>query len=144
MVGRSIAGGSIFLRMFIRISIRGWGGMKYYVQGSGYSILCNEPFARALQDEQERYRGTGGASEHNSHFGFVPAFYDLVDERLYLSTYRDGSQASVHVLEGLPEKLRRRDHYQRDLVVGFLRGNRFYTREQAAGLIEKLRLQATA
>ena len=118
--------------------------MKYYVQGCGYSILRNEAFGKALQDERERYRDTGGASEHNGHFGFVPAFYDLVEERLYLSTYRDGRPAAVHVLEGLPERLRQRNHYQRDLVVGFLRGNKFYTREQAAGLIAKLRLKASA
>jgi hypothetical protein len=92
-----------------------------------------------LRRENRAWRGTGGVSDGNRRSGFLPAFKDTASGNVYLARYADGTPAPMHLLEGLPEDLViRRDATGRtaavkgSLVAGFLRGGRFYTREQAA------------
>jgi hypothetical protein len=92
-----------------------------------------------LRRENRAWRGTGGTSEGNPRGEFLPAFRDTASGKTYLARYADGTPAPMHLLDGLPEELViRRDATGRtvavkgSLVAGFLRGGRFYTREQAA------------
>ena len=62
---------------------------------------------------------------------FVPAYYDSATETVYLSRYSDGTVAAVHVLDGIPAALSDK------VIVGFVRDNRFYTREQAAEILQE-------
>jgi len=69
--------------------------------------------------------------------GFAPAYYDSATETVYLSRYSDGSKAPVHVLDGIPCNLfpdgnEKSGELPDTIIVGFVRDNRFYTREQAA------------
>lgn len=94
---------------------------------------------RILSAQNERFKGTGGISEENRANGFVPAFLDTSTGAVHLSRYADGRLAPVHLLDGLPAGLIvRRTSTHRALsvdpcvITGFVRRNRFYTREQAA------------
>jgi len=81
----------------------------------------------------------GRCSSENRNSGFRPAFHDLATGISYLSRYADGSPAPFHLLDGLPQRLLERTGKQQrltattpSLIAGFLRADRFYTREQAA------------
>lgn len=94
---------------------------------------------RVLQDENRRFRGTGGVSAESRPLGFRPAFRDLSTGDVYPARFADGSPAPCHVLDGLPPQLVRcRDAMGRvtkvvtTVVAGFVLADRFYTREQAA------------
>ena len=111
--------------------------------GAGTREQQPKSLVMALTREQlafqtEHYRGTGGTSHDNREQGFVPAFQDAASGQVMVSTYADGRSATVHVLDGLPEEyVLKRDAQGRvvavsDVIVpGFLRGGRFYTRQQA-------------
>lgn len=95
--------------------------------------------AQTLRQQNLRFRGTGGVSAENRSQGFAPAFLDTVTQRIYRSCFADGRPAPMHLLEGLPPCLvAARDALGRVIAVkptvlaGFVRENRFYTREQAA------------
>ena len=95
--------------------------------------------SRGLRQQCRLYRGTGGASEGNRDAGFVPAFLNRDTGETHVSAYADGRCAPVHVLDGLPDGvIVRRNRSGKvtavrgTIVAGFLRGGRFYTREQAA------------
>lgn len=97
---------------------------------------------RKLQEDTERFRGTGGASAGNRQFGFRPAFLDTASGEIHEARYADGRPAPCHLLDGLPEELvARRNADGRVLalkprvVVGFVRAGRFYTREEAAAQV---------
>jgi hypothetical protein len=81
--------------------------------------------------ENLAYAGTGGISRNNAGLGLLPGFLDMRTGRIYRSRYADGSPAPVHLLEGLRE-------IRQYLVAGFIREDRFYTREQAARLAAQL------
>lgn len=92
-----------------------------------------------LARENREFKSTTGISKNNRSLGFIPAFYDSESGRIYLSCNKDGTRAAIHILEGLPEELiLERD--SKDNVVsikpsvmsGFVKNDRFYTREQAA------------
>lgn len=96
-----------------------------------------------LQQENRFFRNTGGVSHHNGAKGFRSAFQDNATGNVYLSRFADGSLAPIHLLDGLPDELvLARDSAGRivtvkeTVVAGFLHAERFYTREQAAGLLE--------
>jgi hypothetical protein len=98
----------------------------------------------ALERENDFFRATGGVSQGNGQHAFCSAFWDSATGRIFLSRFRDGRQASVHVLDGLPEDLvLERDSDGRVLVVkdtvvaGFLHADHFYTREQVSLLLAK-------
>jgi hypothetical protein len=94
---------------------------------------------QVLRRQNRLFAGSAGISQGNHRLGFVPAFRDDCDGRCEISRFADGRPAPVHLLEGLPAAwIGRRDPAGQALatrpgiVAGFLRGGRFYTREQAA------------
>ncbi len=105
---------------------------------------CNQPQvhpvrldARELKRQNHRYAGTGGVSRHSRSQGFSPAFLDTATGTVYMSRFRDGRPAPVHLLEGLPEELVTARTVGRVVVsarvtAGFVRNGQFYTREQTA------------
>lgn len=97
------------------------------------------PGPETLRSENRRYLGSGGRSPENRGAGFRPAFRDSETGRVYESCFGDGRPAPCHLLDGLPDALvLARDDYGRvrgvkpSVVSGFLRGGRFYTRDEAA------------
>jgi hypothetical protein len=92
-----------------------------------------------LRRESQRYRGTRGVSAQAAVVGFLPAFRDEETGETHLSTFADGSLATIHLLEGLPETwVVDRDDAGRiiaikgSIIPGFVRDGRFLTREQLA------------
>jgi hypothetical protein len=92
-----------------------------------------------LQKENERFAGTGGRSEVNRDLGFRPAFFDCATCAIYLSRYRDGRVAPLHLLDGLPDEVvlvraqcGRVVVVKSSLISGFERNGFFYTRAAAA------------
>jgi len=101
--------------------------------------LCNEKLAKENQD----FTGTGGISKENHSLGFSPAFIDTETGKIYLSCNKDGTQAAIHILDGLPEELIIARDLQNNIVSvkpsvtpGFVRDGEFYTRQQAAALVQ--------
>ena len=89
--------------------------------------------------ESPRQAGRLAACEAPHDLGFRPAFLDFATCTVYLSRFRDGRAAPVHLLEGLPEEVVLiRDGAGRvvatksSLIAGFVRGGFFYTRAAAA------------
>ena len=66
---------------------------------------------------------------------FIPAYYDTKTDTVYLSRYKNGSVAPVHVLDSIPDELMRQDAHSgelsRQVIVGFVFNDKFYTRAQA-------------
>ena len=107
---------------------------RFYEKHSSHVLT-----SRGLRQQCRLYQGTGGASEDNRGSGFVPAFLNRDTGETLPSAFADGRMATVHVLDGLPESvIVRRNRTGKvtavrgNIVAGFLRDNRFYTREQAA------------
>ena len=95
--------------------------------------------ARTLRQQNRRFRGTGGVSAENQSLGFAPAFLDTTTHQIYRACFADGRPAPMHLLEGLPPAVvATRDATGRvtalkpTVLAGFVREERFYTREQAA------------
>lgn len=81
----------------------------------------------------------GSIATAQSWMGLLPAFRDLETGETHLSIHADGSPASVHIVDGLPESwvLERRadgriQNVKDSIVAGFVRGGRFYTRAELA------------
>jgi hypothetical protein len=92
-----------------------------------------------LAHENDRYRGTGGVSEESRGFGFRPAFLDRDTLIVYPSRFADGRPGPFHALDGLPDDVvvarnagGRVAAVKASVEAGFLRADRFYSREQAA------------
>lgn len=92
-----------------------------------------------LESENRIYAGTGGISQENRCKGFIPAFYDEETGVVELSRFANGSLAPVHLIEGLPDTwVVERDlngmiqAIKQSVIAGFVRGDFFYTRQQAA------------
>ena len=93
----------------------------------------------ALRLENAAYRDTGGVSQNNRQAGFRPAYRNIRTGQTVISRFADGSQAPIHVLDGLPDDwvvARYEDGRVRrvlaTVVSGFVCRGRFYTREAAA------------
>ena len=110
------------------------------MQAQTQSSHCLSPSVFRQQNHQQRF---GSRSQENRHVGFHPAFQDLSTGRTYLSRFADGSPAPFHLLDGLPTGLLTARTSKADgsplitvlktsVIVGFVRGQRFYTRAQAA------------
>jgi hypothetical protein len=89
------------------------------------------------------YRGTGGVSVENRAFGFLPAFLDRESGQIHLSCDARGIPAAVHQFDGMPAdwivKCGRDGKpcaVKASIVAGFVREGYFFTREQAAQLIQ--------
>lgn len=94
-------------------------------------------------EESLAYRGTGGVSAENRAYGFLPAFLDRDTGRIHLCGAAAANAVTAHGFDGLPEEcVLARDAQGRPyavkatLVVGFERQGYFFTREQAAQLIQ--------
>jgi hypothetical protein len=94
---------------------------------------------RRIDQENQKFRDTGGVSRNNRGAGFHPAFCDMSTGRTELSRLAGGVPAPIHVLCGVPEEwVVARDAagavsaVKTSVVAGFLRDGRFYTREEAA------------
>jgi len=91
--------------------------------------------------ETQKYNGTGGASQGNSEYGFIPAFIDTTQGDIYLSRFSDGRLAAVHLLDGIPEHLiisidgDRVKAVQKSVIAGFVLNDVFYTRDEAAQFV---------
>jgi len=100
----------------------------------------NQPMMKkTLEAENREFRGGGGVSSENRGFGFVPAFMDTRSGQVYRSCFVDGRPAPFHLLDGLPDQvvLSRSANgsvlvVMASVISGFLQGDRFYTREEAA------------
>lgn len=97
---------------------------------------------RLLRAQNIAYAGTGGVSCNNRSAEFVPGYMDTESGVAVVSRFADGRPAPIHVLDGLPEGwIRCRNASgqvsmaRAGVVAGFLRGGRFYTREEAARLL---------
>ncbi|QQS55747.1 MAG: hypothetical protein IPM89_02230 [Candidatus Competibacteraceae bacterium] len=98
--------------------------------------------AGTLRRQNRHFRGTGGVSAENRVLGFAPAFLDTATDQVYRACFADGRPAPMHLLEGLPsDVVAARDPAGRvialkaTVLAGFVRENRFYTREQAAACV---------
>lgn len=91
-----------------------------------------------LEIETRKYRNTGGASQGNGGYGFIPAFKDSADGAIYLSRTAGGELAKLHILDGLPQHLIVAKEHDRvtavkeTLVAGFVLKDCFFTRDEAA------------
>ena len=100
----------------------------------------NKPLTeKHLKQETDIFRGTGGTSEKSQPLGFRPAFLDTQTGNIYLCCYADGTPAAMHLLDGLPPGLvlarspsGRVLAAKGSLISGFVKNERFYTREEAA------------
>jgi hypothetical protein len=91
-----------------------------------------------LNEENEPYDESGIFGTHRDP-GFRPAFFDCATCTTYLSRYRDGRAAPLHLLDGLPDEvvlLRAEDGRvvmtKPTLFAGFERNGFFYTRASTA------------
>ena len=103
---------------------------------------ANFPGSDRLVEENRRFAGTGGVSTANRSLGFQPAFRDTTSGRVYPSCFADGRPAPFHLFDGLPHTLcvvcnftGRVLGIRPEVVSGFCREGRFYTREQVAALV---------
>jgi hypothetical protein len=86
---------------------------------------------------------TPAATSNNvGPLGFQPAFADTRTGQVYPSRFEDGRLAPMHFMDGLPEHLiTSRDASGRvlgkvpEVVDGFLRQGRFYTRGEATAFL---------
>jgi hypothetical protein len=92
-----------------------------------------------LKADNQVFAGTGGVSQENRHYDFIPGFLDQDTGAIYPSRRADGTPAPFHALDGLPDNLvlargpgGRVIAIKAGVVAGFLRWGCFYTREQAA------------
>jgi hypothetical protein len=107
------------------------------------AIMAESLTDSCLNTESQKYQGTGGNSQGNGEFGFTPAFKDTSDNVVYLSRYSDGRIAKVHILDGMPEHLiiSKQDgsvkSVKKSVISGFVLANIFYTRDEAARLVNE-------
>ncbi len=94
-----------------------------------------------LRAENRAFSGSGGVSQNNRQDGFTPAYLDTRTGIALPSRDANGIPAPIHVLDGLPAHwVLDRDARGRvlaarpEVIAGFLRDGRFYTREEAAAL----------
>ena len=97
---------------------------------------------RLLGKQHARFKGTGGVSQTSQVRDLVPGFFDTLTGTMDVARFRDRTPAPCHLLDGVPDDwVVRRDCAGRvmavrgTVVAGFIRGEQFYTREQAAGLL---------
>lgn len=103
-----------------------------------------------LASENLEYAGTGGVSQNNHEYGFIPAFRDEDSQKVVLSKLANGQIAPIHVLEGIPsswfltEKGSDRSAFLKESITsGFVRQGQFYTRKQAAAAVKIFNLEDT-
>ncbi len=98
---------------------------------------------QTLSQENGRFEGTAGVSQNNRSAGFTPAFQDRATGRVELARLATGSVATMHVISWLPAAWAKAFdadgkiiELKDDVVCGFVRDGEFFTREQAAQLLQ--------
>ena len=96
-----------------------------------------------ISHESMIYRGSGGVSAENRAYGFRPAFFDRDSGRVYLACDAGGTPSAVHCFDGLPDDLvmlrdesGRPTEVKSSVTAGFVREGCFFTREQAAQVVQ--------
>ncbi len=94
-----------------------------------------------LRRDNLAFTGTGGISQ-NCRGILQAAFRDSRTGRVEIARFGTGQPAPMHLLDGVPsEWVAQRDGQGHivalldSIVAGFVRGRRFYTREEAAALV---------
>jgi len=114
--------------------------LALFAQAYSADLLVTQPTLTLddLAHQNQAYAGTGGTSQGNRGQGFAPAYMDATTGKIVASTFTDGRPAPIHLLSGLPEEWIL-EHSNGDIpklkesiVVGFVRGDTFYTRAEAA------------
>jgi hypothetical protein len=97
----------------------------------------------ALRRENETFRDTGGRSEENRSFGFLPAFANSETQTVYPSRFANGAPAPFHLLDGLPAEVVVLRHasgrvarVKNSIISGFVLAGVFYTRTEAAAWVQ--------
>lgn len=112
--------------------------------------MLNGMCEQTLAKENRRFFGTGGRSQENAALGFAPAFRDPASGAVFRSRFADGRPAPFHLLDGLPDEMVVRGESGRitgtraSLVSGFVLGECFFTREEAAARVSQSRLGAAS
>jgi hypothetical protein len=114
--------------------------MIFTIQATGRDIDATHQLSgKLLKNENRRYENTGGVSEKNRSFGFIPAFLDTATGTAYQSNFSDGSPAPMHLLDGLPRHLLISNHdelkVRNGVISGFLHCGEFLTRSEAAAAL---------
>ena len=85
------------------------------------------------------YRGSCGESHTACQHRFLPAFRDNEDGRVELAKLANGSVAPMHLISNLPNawatQVDANGHVlqlKASVEAGFVKGGRFYTRDEAA------------
>lgn len=101
--------------------------------------------AQRLINENNYFQNTGGVSHINRQYNFLPAFLDFESGAIYISSFRNGEPAPIHIYDGLPGHLISSRNavnkpltIKKSVVSGFVHDNRFYTREQAMKIVAEI------
>lgn len=93
----------------------------------------------AVRTESDAYIGTCGESATARQHKFLPAFRNERDGRVELARLSNGRPAPMHLISALPQEWAVRCDERgnvleliEEVVAGFFRDDRFYTREEAA------------
>ena len=96
---------------------------------------------RRIEEENEVFAGTNGVSRCAASLGLRPAFRDPQSGRVEVACYANGEPAPFHLIDALPgDWFARLDAAGRpamlrpEIECGFVQGERFYTRAEAAKL----------
>lgn len=88
---------------------------------------------------------TREVNSNSCQFYFIPAFYDALSHTVFLSCYKSGQLAPIHVLEGIPDNIiknrtltNNRGESKNSLIIGFIFKNKFLTRKQAINTLSTL------
>lgn len=99
----------------------------------------------ALRAQNHCFSGTGGVSDGNRGHGFAPAFLDTETGQVHRACFGNGQPAPCHILDGLPAALvseraacGRVLAVKASVVAGFVCGQRFLTRAEAAEAVQAL------
>ncbi len=109
-----------------------------------YPLMFSET-SQKLINENLCFKNTGGVSAGNRAQHFIPAFLDFETGAVYISSYRNGHPAPIHLYDGLPQHLimgfnsvNKPNKVKPSVVSGFVHEQRFYTREQAKNRVQDL------
>ena len=96
-----------------------------------------------LKQENRAYGGSSGVSDGCREGCFRPAFLDQDTGTVYLSRFPDGYVATFHTLDGLPDEVVTARYAngnvakaKNTLISGFLKDCTFYTRQEAAAIVD--------
>jgi hypothetical protein len=96
---------------------------------------------QSLQEQNESFNGTMAVSGENRDLGFSPAFRDEETGQIELAKLADGRLAPMHRIACLPTNWATSfdedgdvASVKRSITAGFVRGGKFFTREEACAV----------